>query len=223
MITNCSFSPVLHHFKKFWWLYLIALVLFLFLVPLFINITSEKIGQYGDFIGGIVGTLISLITLIVIYESFKQVNEQSLQSTIALLLQSYQHTVEDFDFKNKHGREAIKESLTLYKEGTEKNYISEFFPTHIPAIIVSILYTISDSDNNNKKDKLYTQVKTMLSFEERQLLLLYLLELKGSDDEKDQNEDFEKDKKLLKESIFINVEKSKAVCAFDTAYTKIYH
>jgi uncharacterized membrane protein len=192
-------------------------------------------GQFGDWIGGVIGTIISFFTLVVICYQLNQVkeqlgqnekqlklqNEQSLQSTVALLLQAYQHTIEDFDYEDTlHGREAIKASL---KKRTDKDYLSEFFPTHIPAIIVSILYTIKDSNlNSNKKDNLYRQIKTMLSFEERQLLLLYLLELHESKDEKDKDEDYSADKDLLKEAIFTNGEESKAIKEFKKEYRLIY-
>ena len=211
------------HIKSFWVHYLILFIFSLIpLIPFFKNqIGVAQIGQYGDFVGGCIGTIISFITLIVIYTSFKNANDQTLQNTIALLLQSYQHTVEDFDFDCSQGREAIKKSLTLYKAKTQENYISDFFPTHIPAIIVSILYTINDS-NYDKKDVLYRLIKTMLSFEERQLLLLYLLELKESDNNDDKKMDYANDKKLLAELIFTNGKTSKALKGFEDTYNKIY-
>jgi hypothetical protein len=144
----------------------------------------------GDYVGGVLGTLVSIITLIVVYLSFQQVSEQSIQNTIAILLQSYQHTVEDLDIiinkKVVVGREAIKESLNdfliIYKdedynfEGEKtKKYLLDSFPTHIPSIILSILDAIDSSESKNKA-RLYKQIRLMLSYEERRLLLLYFAE-----------------------------------------------
>ena len=214
-------SALIEHSKKYWWFYVVFALVLPMLVIFRPDMTLGNLGTYGDFIGGFIGTIISLITLIVIFKSFKEANDQSLQNTVALLLQAYQHTIEDFDYEDTlHGREAIKASL---KKRTDKEYLSEFFPTHIPAIIVSILYTIKDSNlDSNKKDNLYRQIKTMLSFEERQLLLLYLLELHESKDEKDKDDDYSKDKDLLKEAIFTNGKKSKAIKSFENEYDQIY-
>jgi hypothetical protein len=210
----------------------ITIIVFLFMILCWLLIKYLNIcpffdqsfgyGTFGDFIGGFIGTVAAIATLIVVSKSFNQVHEQALQNTVALLLQAYQHTIEDYDFNDSddkplHGREAIKESL---KKRTDKNYLSESFPTHIPAIIVSILYTIDDS-GHDKKNALYKQIKTMLSFEERQLLLLYLLELQGSPNSKDA-EDYEKDKNLLLESIFKNGVNSKSLVGFEEIYKKIY-
>jgi hypothetical protein len=169
-------------------------------------------GTFGDFIGGFIGTIATIATLIVVYKSFRQVNEQSTQQTIAILLQSYQHTIEDYDYYEKPsnssrrnngaivytGREGIKKIVEKKLKPLIKNLnnpeeyidkrekiiekhkelaaaLTNDFPTHIPAIIVSILYTI-ESINDKEQKNLYKQVKAMLSYEERKLLLYYLLE-----------------------------------------------
>jgi hypothetical protein len=188
--------------------------------------TLANLGTYGDFIGGFIGTIISLITLIAIFKSFKQANDQSFQSTIALLIQSYQHTIEDFDYDKFVGREAIKECLKKFKEmkneNEKKDFIENTFPTHIPAILMSILYSIKNSEVSEvKKINQYLQIKVMLSFEERQLLLLYLLELLGSENKNDQG-DLKNDKDLLKLSIFNNGTNSKSLKGFDAIFNKIY-
>jgi hypothetical protein len=213
-------SALIEHSKKYWWFYVVFALVLPILVIFRPDMTLANLGTYGDFIGGFIGTIISLITLIAIFKSFKQANDQSLQNTIALLLQSYHHTVEDYDYNGKQGREAIKECINSFKTEKNSNYLKEIFPTHIPAIIVSILYTIDDS-GHDKKNALYKQIKTMLSFEERQLLLLYLLELQGSNNSKDA-EDYEKDKNLLLKSIFENGVGSKSLEGFQETYNKIY-
>lgn len=192
----------------------IALIL-LSLIPIFIDTDTSLIkpikdkfefGTFGDYIGGILGTIIATATLWVVYRSFKQVNEQSLQQSIAIL-QSYQHTVEDYDFtdcfnaeKVESGREGIKMFLNnkikeeVKQIKSSENFINnaesplrktliEDFPTHIPAIIVSIMITIKSSDvSESKKKDLSKFIETMLSYEERILLLLYLFEKKLFDD-----------------------------------------
>jgi hypothetical protein len=70
-----------------------------------------------------------------------------------------------------------------------KTWLTNRFPTHIPAIIVSILHTIK---NNKEIEK---QIKSMLSYEERKLLLLLLLEQCGDDSFTD---DWPKIESLLK-------------------------
>lgn len=123
----------------------IALIL-LSLIPIFIDTDTSLIkpikdkfefGTFGDYIGGILGTIIATATLWVVYRSFKQVNEQSLQQSIAILLQSYQHTVEDYDFtvcnnnlekKVESGREGIKMFLNnKIKEEVKQIKSSENF------------------------------------------------------------------------------------------------
>jgi hypothetical protein len=163
----------------------IALIL-LSLIPIFIDTDTLLIkpikdkfefGTFSDYIGGILGTIIANATLWVVYRSFKQVNEQSLQQSIAILLQSYQHTVEDYDFtdcfnaeKVESGREGIKMFLNnkikeeVKQIKSSENFINnaesplrktliEDFPTHIPAIIVSIMITIKNSDVSESKKK----------------------------------------------------------------------
>ena len=199
------------HIKSFWVHYLILFIISLIpLIPFFKNqIGVAQIGQYGDFVGGYIGTIISLITLIVIYTSFKQVNEQSLQNTIALLLQSYHHTVKDYDYKKDEislvitGREGIQKLLEINFESVylienkfdELNpkisvWLTDIFPTHIPAIIISILHSIKGNEEIEK------QIKSMLSYEERKLLLLFVLEQVSQKDDSSA-EDWPKIKSLL--------------------------
>lgn len=74
----------------------------------------------------------------------------------------------------------------------------EDFPTHIPAIIVSIIHTIDKSDiNNEKKEDMRKSIKTMLSYEERILLLLYLFEKIIKEDKDDFKTDYDLVTKLL--------------------------
>ncbi|MBU6204461.1 MAG: hypothetical protein KJS45_03675 [Bacteroidetes bacterium] len=176
-------------------------------------------GTFGDYIGGVLGTIIAAATLWIVRSSFKQVNEQSMQQSIAILLQSYQHTIEDYDYTDSHkhpttqsGREGIKEFLNQkikvnindMKACIEDPKIPlhkiliEDFPTHIPAIIVSIIHTIDKSDiNNEKKEDMRKSIKTMLSYEERILLLLYLFEKIIKEDKDDFKTDYDLVTKLL--------------------------
>jgi hypothetical protein len=211
-------------------LVLISLWIFNFDIKLNLSELFEY-GTFGDFVGGFVGTIISAVTLVVVYKSFKQVNDQSRQQTLAILLQSYQHTIEDYDyfdikdtknadeFKNHityTGREAIakviKDKLephikgkdnTSFKKEIENNTsalsnaLINDFPTHIPSIIVSILYSLNDNKNNDLENK---QIKSMLSYEERKLLLYFLLEKISKHDD----EDFINDRKKIMTILNLN-------------------
>jgi hypothetical protein len=170
----------------------ICFILLIILIGLLVLPFSHKynMNEYGDYVGGVVGTFISLITLILISFQLTQVNNQTLQNTIALLLQSYQHTVEDFDYIEIGvekppitGREGIRkllendckafnlEHLELENQNTNfSDWLTKSFPTHIPAIIVSILHIISE------KKEIEKQIKSMLSYEERELLILFTIE-----------------------------------------------
>lgn len=213
-------------------------VLLLSLIPIFcdlditaLNSIKNKFeyGTFGDYIGGVLGTIIAAATLWVVRSSFKQVNEQSMQQSIAImqqsiaiLLQSYQHTIEDYDYTDSHkhpttqsGREGIKEFLNQKIKVNIKDkkqlkdciedpkiplhkILIEDFPTHIPAIIVSIIHTIDKSDiNNEKKEDMRKSIKTMLSYEERILLLLYLFEKIIKEDKDDFKTDYDLVTKLL--------------------------
>ncbi len=195
------------------------------------NSDMSSYGQFGDYLGGVIGTIISLVTLLVVYFQLTQVNNQTMQNSIALLLQSYQHTIDDFEWKevinvtrNVSGREAISNLLIdfwnksdetlltkiskgdslMYNDLTNKQFefLRNEFPTHIPAIIVSMLYTISHTSKKTK-DISIKQIKSMLSYEERKLLVLF-----GIEQIIDNDITGEDDWKLIKELLGLNDKKT---------------
>ncbi len=100
------------------------------------------LGQFGDLYGGVIGTIVSAITLfylIITVEEIKTQNkhirQQIEQSDFMMLLHNYHEIIEDLDFdlKNEnneikqvlHGREAMKEILAGKNEIYKIKHIVE--------------------------------------------------------------------------------------------------
>jgi len=108
------------------------------------------LGQFGDLYGGVIGTIVSAITLfylIITVEEIKTQNKyirkQIEQSDFMMLLHNYHEIIEDLDYdlKNEnneikqvlHGREAMKEILKI------QNHDEIDMLKHIVATAVYIL------------------------------------------------------------------------------------
>ena len=124
------------------------------------------LGQFGDLYGGIIGTIVSAITLfylIITVEEIKTQNKhirkQIEQSDFMMLLHNYHEIIEDLDYELKyennknnevHGREAIKEILK------SRNFDEIDMLKHIVATAVYILKfpSINKDDTEYEAKKL---------------------------------------------------------------------
>ena len=170
-----------------------------------------------DFYGRGAATVVALVTLWIVYLNFKKLNYQTLHSSVALLIQTYNDMVDDYEIESetiekKNGREAIQELINVFKEKynevkegqifrkgetTFDKFLQKEFPTHLPAIIVGILYKIEKYEGDDTdKENLNKLVKIMLSYEERALLLLFVAEQISFGDE-DRIEDWPLIKKIF--------------------------
>lgn len=87
-------------------------------------IKSDKIGQFGDFIGGIVGSLWALAGVILFYLALKeqrkdiQINQQTLKTQVTAL----NHQIEEFKLQT----EELAETRKVFKEQGETLRIQRF-------------------------------------------------------------------------------------------------
>lgn len=76
----------------------------------------EKTGQYGDYVGGVVGTIFALAGTILVYASF--VNQQrrntieSFEFTYFEMLKIHEDIVKDMNYKGKKSREVFPEAIS---------------------------------------------------------------------------------------------------------------
>ncbi len=148
---------------------IITAVLILTLVFNFYLFNAHKfghpgLGQFGDLYGGVIGTIVSAITLfylIITVEEIKTQNKhirkQIEQSDFMMLLHNYHEIIEDLDFdlKNEnneikqvlHGREAMKEILK------PQNFDELDMLKHIVATAVYIFKCPSLNQNDAEFEK----------------------------------------------------------------------
>lgn len=112
------------------------------------------LGQFGDLYGGVLGTIVSAITLIYLIVTVdeiktqnKYIRKQIEQSDFMMLLHNYHEIIEDLDFEIKdennickeiNGREALKEILENHNELYQ-----------IKHIVKTAVYILKFPKNNN--------------------------------------------------------------------------
>lgn len=114
---------------------LFVILLYLFMFNAGLSLNHSNWGEFGDFWGGIVGSIISLFAVILLFFTYRLQREELSKSTAALNNQNEQMNVQQFenivfklldrkdevinrmDFNNRHGIGAIKElNYALKKE-----------------------------------------------------------------------------------------------------------
>lgn len=78
------------------------------------EISEEKIGQYGDFIGGIIGSLFSLVGVILFYVALKDQRKDfaTSQETLKVQLEAFQQQVKEFEAQ----REELEETRKVFEQ-----------------------------------------------------------------------------------------------------------
>lgn len=116
----------------------IGLIIFLISIFLFLykgswNYSSEydideaKIGQYGDFIGGIIGSLFSLVGVILFYVALKDQRKDfaTSQKTLKVQLDAFQQQVREFELQ----REELAQTRKVYEEQSKTLKAQKFEET----------------------------------------------------------------------------------------------
>lgn len=81
------------------------------------NIAEDKIGQFGDFVGGFIGTLFSLVGVILFYVSLKEqrVDFKTNQHALENQLEAFQQQIKEFELQ----REELGETRKIFEQQTK--------------------------------------------------------------------------------------------------------
>jgi hypothetical protein len=94
------------------------------------NIDESKIGQYGDFVGGIIGSLFSLVGIILFYVALQEQRKDfsTNQKTLKIQIDAFQKQVEEFELQRGELIETRKiyeqQDKTMKKQQFESNFYS---------------------------------------------------------------------------------------------------
>lgn len=140
----------------------IGLSIFLIGIFLFINrenigfsakVNAEKVGQFGDFIGGIVGSLWSLAGVILFYVALTEqrkdigINQEALNAQVSALKQQ----ITEFELQ----RYELLETRKIFQDQTETLKIQRFENTFFQ--LLSLHHELVDKLNFNKASNITTE------------------------------------------------------------------
>lgn len=149
------------------------------------NLSSELLAQYGNFIGGSIGTLFSFITLIFLYATLVEQStnnkKQSFENTFFNLLKTQQeisnninayfYNLDDsFDVKKKQiiGKEfflySTAEIMAIEKSFSYGKYLNKYDKNDIERYLHEIEEKCSNSDSNENKRDDYETYKQEIRF-----------------------------------------------------------
>lgn len=88
------------------------------------NISEEKIGQFGDFIGGVIGTLFSLVGVILFYIALKEQREdfKTNQEALKMQLDAFEQQIKEFELQ----REELTETRKIFEQQTKTMKSQQF-------------------------------------------------------------------------------------------------
>jgi hypothetical protein len=153
----------------------IGLLIFLFGIIIFLyrenmisdlQLNSDKIAQFGDFIGGVVGSLWSLAGIILFYVALTEqrkdikINSDALNAQVSALNQQ----IKEFELQ----REELSETREVFKEQSETLKVQRFKNTFFQ--LLSLHHELVDK-LNFKRHKEYLEKRAVLSkaFEDLQV------------------------------------------------------
>jgi hypothetical protein len=121
------------------------------------EISEEKIGQYGDFIGGIIGSLFSLVGVILFYVALKEQRKDfaTSQETLKVQLEAFQQQVREFEAQ----REELEETRKVFEQQNKTMKNQQFDSNFYSLLNVFIKQREKFSENyfvelaQNLKDK----------------------------------------------------------------------
>lgn len=81
------------------------------------GINEEKIGQFGDFFGGVIGTLFSLVGVILFYISLKEQRADftTNQEGLKMQLEAFNQQIKEFELQ----RDELKETRKIFEQQTK--------------------------------------------------------------------------------------------------------
>ncbi|MEK6495471.1 putative phage abortive infection protein [Myroides odoratimimus] len=122
------------------------------------SINEEIIGQFGDFSGGVVGTIFSLIGVILFYISLKEqrndfkINKEALENQ----LEAFEQQIKEFELQ----REELKETRKIFEQQTKTMNNQQF-----ESNFYSLLNVFLDNKNKLIDKNLFTDVINSISTE----------------------------------------------------------
>lgn len=88
------------------------------------DISEEKIGQFGDFIGGVIGTLFSLVGVILFYIALKEqrADFKTNQEALNMQLNAFEQQIKEFELQ----REELTETRKIFEQQTKTMKSQQF-------------------------------------------------------------------------------------------------
>ncbi|WP_407478703.1 putative phage abortive infection protein [Elizabethkingia anophelis] len=115
------------------------------------NIDEGIIGSYGDFIGGFVGTIFSLVGVILFYVSLKEQREdfQTNQKALENQLEAFQQQIKEFELQ----REELGETRKIFEQQTKTMKNQQF-----ESSFYSLLNVFIDNRNRINEQRLFKKI-----------------------------------------------------------------
>lgn len=120
------------------------------------NINEEKIAQYGDFIGGVIGSLFSLVGIILFYVALKEQRQdfKTNQESVSLQVHAFNQQINEF----KAQREELESTRKIYEQQT-KTMRNQQFDSNFYSLLEVFISNKRKLDNGaNYFEKMYEDV-----------------------------------------------------------------
>ena len=172
-----------------------------------LTINSEKFGQFGDFFGGVAGSIWSLAGIILFYVALKEQREDF--KTNSKVLQTQTNTLEQQIREFELQRDELRETREVFKIQTDTIQIQQFESTFFSLlnlhhqIVNSISHSVQKNKFPNQRHKLTEsekQEKIEIAYHGRDVLELYQKKFIEIYNYKKYNENYSNDSLLLTES-----------------------
>lgn len=142
---------------------LIMFILFLFKGSYHIvadeNISEETVGQFGDFIGGVVGTLFSLVGVILFYIALKEQREdfKTNQEALKMQLDAFEQQIKEFELQ----REELTETRKIFEQQT-KTMKSQQFESNFYSLLNVFIAIQENFINKGLFTKIIDEIKSKI-------------------------------------------------------------
>lgn len=149
---------------------IISVVFFLWLGSWTFNskLDESKIAQFGDFIGGVVGSLFALVGVILFYVALKEQRRdfKTNQDAVNLQLKAFDQQIDEF----KAQREELETTRKIYEQQTKTMKNQQFDSNFYSLLNVYITIKKNLESNSDYFDEMFNQIIKDIDFEEGELL-----------------------------------------------------
>lgn len=113
------------------------------------SLDESIIGQFGDFIGGVVGTLMAFVAAILYYVALKEQRKDITLNAEAIKLQTNSLKIQSEEFKAQ--KEELEKARHVYEQQTKTMKVQQFESSFFS--LFNVYMRIKDSLNQNYQSK----------------------------------------------------------------------